>query len=181
MSGTVKSKKGRIANVIADTTLTGTLTCTGISNHGAAMYNAPRPCCYIRDKTAVNLNAVKNFTGGEALVNTGGMWSSTAPTVITFPVKGWYTVQVLCYSTASILTSAIVRQTMTVTNGVSTANPMDIGASTLYTNPQILSSSWSGYQTAGATATFQAISTLPSNWNSGGLYNYVQACLIHYL
>ena len=56
--GTMKTKKGRISNVIVDTTTTGTITCTGVSIHGAAMCNAPRPCCYIRDTTAVTLNFV---------------------------------------------------------------------------------------------------------------------------
>jgi hypothetical protein len=181
MSGTVLSKRGRINQVISDSVDCTTLTVQGASTFKGPMYNTVRPFCYLRDTTAATAVTSKGFTVGSVIQNTGAMYNAAQPTRVYFPVNGVYTLTHVSYSTATILTTLTMNTTMSISNGVATTPTLNIGSATLSSSPCVLSSTWTGYQTANAYATFSTSSSLPANHNAGGAFNYIQALLIHWL
>lgn len=176
--GTLKSNKGRISMMITDSTNTGTLTTTGISNFGAAMYNSVRPSVFVRDTQSTSTTS-KAFIGSTVVYQSGtAMFSGTAPTKLTFPYNGIYVINHVSSSTATILTSVVLNTVMTITAGpTGTVTSQNIGSATLSSNTA-MSSSWSGYMLAGSSATFTTTSSLPSTYT--GL-NTLQATLVHWI
>jgi hypothetical protein len=159
------------------------VTCTslvvnGVSQSNGATYNSVRPLCNIKDTTAAVATS-KAFTGSTAVLNTS-MWSSSTPGRILFPVAGFYSVTLTAYASATILTSLTINTTMTLVSG-STTQTINISSATLSASPVTMASTWSGYCSAGAYATFNSSSSLLSNWNTGGTYNNIQAFLIHWI
>jgi hypothetical protein len=177
MSGTFKSRKGRITTVISDSTLTNTVNVNTVSNFNCSMYNSIRPSVFVRDTQSV-ITSNKAFTGSSIVYQTGSLFSLTTPTKLVFPVNGVYTLTHVSSSTALILTTLTLNTVMTITGGpTGTVSTQNIGSATLSANTA-LSSCWSGYMLAGSSATFTTTSSLPSTYT--GL-NTLQATLVHWL
>jgi hypothetical protein len=156
---------------------------TGLTVNGA-IYNASRPFCLLRDTNSPNGTSY-TYTTSSVINNNGGMYNSSYPTRVYFPVNGYYTVTFTGHAAPlAATTNMTLNALISFTSYFGQAGTLIMGTSVQSNGgngDQIVYGRWSGYQPAGAYCTFSATCSQSVTFNFGGGTNNVSACLEHYL